>query len=82
MIGCAPDSSKDTIDEAYHLSKFNAEKINHVVERVARGDDQFTDQAIDQLQDLQFPAFKHKMLEHVRRKIRDQDILGLFESLD
>lgn len=49
---------------------------------MARGDDGFLDRAISQLQDMQFPAFKHKILEHVRSKTRDQDIIGLFEGLE
>lgn len=82
MIGRSPDSNKGTIDEAFHLSKFDNEKMNRAIERVAEGDDQFIERAMNQLQDLQFPAFKHKILEHIRGKTQDQDIIGLFESLD
>jgi hypothetical protein len=82
MLGRSADSSKDTIDEASHLSKFDTEKINRATERVAGRDGQFIERAMNQLQDLQFPAFKHKILEHVRGKTQDQDIIGLFESLD
>lgn len=82
MAGRAADSSKDTIGAAAHQPTFDTEKINRAIERVARGDDDFIDRAIDQLQDLQFPAFKHKILEHVSKRTQDQDIIGLFESLN
>ncbi|AIF83199.1 C2H2 type zinc finger protein [Candidatus Nitrososphaera evergladensis SR1] len=82
MTRRVPDRSKDTIDSAVHRSMVDTEKINRAIERVARGDDDFIDDAIGKLKDLQFPAFKHKILEHVRNKTQDQDIIGLFEGLD
>lgn len=78
----ATDRSKDTIDSSVHRSEFDTEKLNRATERVAGGDDDFLDRAIGQLEGLEFPAFKHKVLEHVRSKTQDQDIIGLFESLD
>lgn len=78
----ADDHSKSTIRSSRHRSTFDTAKINRAIERVARGDDRFIDNAISQLEGLQFPAFKHKILEYVRNKTTEPDIIGLFESLD
>ncbi|MEO9363687.1 MAG: hypothetical protein ABI348_07285, partial [Nitrososphaera sp.] len=76
MTGRAADRSKDATGTAAHQPAFDTEKINRAIERVARGDDDFIDRAIGQLQDLQFPAFKYKILEHVGNRTQDQDIIG------
>lgn len=75
-----PDGSKDTIRESRHRPTADSAKINRAVERVARGDDAFVDSAMGRLEGLEFPAFKHKLMEHVRSS--DPDIVGLFESLN
>jgi hypothetical protein len=82
MTSHAPDRGKDTIDADIHRSEVDTEKINRAIERVSRGDDDFINRAISHLKDLQFPAFKHKILEHAKTKTQEQDIIGLFESLD
>jgi len=76
------DNSNDTIDNEVHRSEVDTEIINHAIERVAKGDDNILERAIGQLKDLQFPAFKQKILEHVKNKTQEQDIIGLFEGLD
>ena len=76
------DRSKDTIDESVHHSTVDTQRINRAIERVAKGDDQFIARAVGLLQDLQFPAFKHKILDHVGKRTRDGEVIGLFESLD
>lgn len=76
------DRSKDSIRSDTHRSTFDTERINRAIERVATGDEQFKSETVDMLRDLQFPAFKHKMLEHVMKKTKDPDTIGLVESLD
>lgn len=76
------DRSKESIRSDVHRSRFDTEKLNRAIERVAAGDEQFIGTAIGLLQDLQFPVFKHKILEHVMKKTQDPEIIGLFESLD
>ncbi len=76
------DYSKSTIDSAVHRSTVNTDRINRATERVAAGDDQFIRHALSQLEGLRFPAFKHKILDHVREKTDEGDVIGLFESLN
>jgi hypothetical protein len=76
------DRSKDTIDESVHRSTLDTQRINRAIERIARGDDQFIAHAVGLLEGLQFPAFKHKILDHVHKKTGDGEVIGLFESLD
>ncbi len=73
---------KESVHSDTHRSSFDTEKLNRATERVAAGDEQFINTAIGLLQDLEFPAFKHKILEHAAKKTQDPEILGLFESLD
>lgn len=76
------DRSKSTISSSRHPARFDSDKINRAIERVAGGDDAFVDRAIESLQGLQFPAFKFKILEHVRGNSGDPDVVALFEGLD
>ena len=76
------DYSKSTIDSSVHRSTVDTDRINRATERVAAGDDQFIRRALSQLEGLQFPAFKHKILGHVREKTDEGDVIGLFESLN
>jgi hypothetical protein len=77
-----PDRSKDTVDESVHRSTLDTQRINRAIERVARGDDQFIANAVGLLDGLQFPAFKHKILDHVGKKTGDGEVIWLFESLN
>lgn len=74
--------SKGTISSSRHPAQFDSGRINRATERVAGGDDAFVDRAIESLQGLQFPAFKFKILEHVRGNSSDPDVIALFEGLD
>lgn len=76
------DRSKGSIRSDVHRSTFDTERINRAIERVAAGDEQFKSETVDMLRDLQFPAFKHKILEHVTKKTKDPDTIGLIESLN
>ncbi|MEO9295984.1 MAG: C2H2-type zinc finger protein [Nitrososphaera sp.] len=74
------DYSKSTIRKSRHAPTADTGRINSATERVARGDDAFIDSAMARLDGLEFPAFKHKILEHVQGS--DPQIIGLFESLN
>jgi hypothetical protein len=75
------DKSKESIDAAKHLPTYDAESINRAIEKASRDPD-FVDYAVGQLGGLQFPAFKHKILDYARSINADQDIIALFESLN
>jgi hypothetical protein len=67
------------VSSARHSPTADSGRINSAVERVAAGDGAFVDRAIGALEGLQFPAFKFKILEHVKS---EAEVSALFESLD
>lgn len=80
------DRTKETIDAAKHMPAYDATRINRAIERAAR-DPAFVNHAIAQLAGLTFPAFKHNILDHIRKINLDKreeggDVIALFESLD
>lgn len=80
------DRTKETIDAAKHMPAYDASRINRAIERAARDPD-FVNDAVAQLAGLTFPAFKHNILDHMRKINVDkgeegEDVIALFESLD
>ncbi|MDQ3881919.1 MAG: C2H2-type zinc finger protein [Thermoproteota archaeon] len=80
------DRTKETIDAAKHMPAYDATRINRAIERAARDPD-FVNHAVAQLAGLTFPAFKHNILDHIRKNNDDkgeegEDAIALFESLD
>jgi hypothetical protein len=73
--------SKESVDAAKHMPAYDAKRINRAVERAVRDPD-LIDYAVGQLGGLQFPAFKHKIVDHAKKVNADQDVIALFESLD
>jgi hypothetical protein len=65
------DRTKETIDAAKHMPAYDATRINRAVERAAI-DPGFVNQAVAQLAGLTFPAFKHNILDHIRKINRDK----------
>jgi hypothetical protein len=80
------DKTKETIDAAKHMPTYDATRINRAIERAARDPD-FVTHAVAQLAGLTFPAFKHNILDHIRKtgsekEEEEKDVVALFESLD
>lgn len=80
------DKTKETIDAAKHMPAYDATRINRAIERAARDPD-FVTHAVAQLAGLTFPAFKHNILDHIRKissekEEQEKDVVALFESLD
>lgn len=75
------DTEEKNGNSARHIPEYEANRINHAIERAIRDPD-FINYAIGYLKDLSFPAFKHNIIEHVKRQKADQDVIALFESLD
>jgi hypothetical protein len=80
------DRTKETIDAAKHMPAYDATRINRAIERATREPD-FVNHAVSQLEGLTFPAFKHNILDHIRKinaKKEEEggDVIALFESLD
>jgi C2H2-type zinc finger protein len=80
------DRTKETIDAAKHMPAYDATRINRAIERATREPD-FINHAVSQLEGLTFPAFKHNILDHIRKINANKekeggDVIALFESLD
>ncbi len=80
------DRTKETIDAAKHMPAYDATRINRAIERAARDPD-FVDHAVSQLGGLTFPAFKHNILDHMKKIYANKegeggDVIALFESLN
>ena len=79
------DRTKETIDAAKHMPAYDATRINRAIERATREPD-FVNYAVAQLEGFTFPAFKHNILDHIRKINVDRgeegrDVVALFESL-
>lgn len=79
--GILKESTSTTIESARHIPTYDAESINRATERAAN-DPIFIDFAVSQLKGLQFPAFKHNIVDYAKRINADSDVLALFESLN
>ena len=80
------DRTKESIDAAKHMPAYDATRINRAIERATRELD-FVNHAVSQLEGLTFPAFKHNILDHIRKINANKeeeggDVTALFESLN
>lgn len=75
------DRSKESIDVTKHLPEYDPKRINRAVEK-ANSDPDFVDYAVGQLANLQFPAFKQKIVDYAMSINADKDVVALFESLN
>ncbi|HKU48477.1 MAG TPA: DUF2795 domain-containing protein [Nitrososphaera sp.] len=69
------------VGESRHKPTLDASRINRAVERGSK-DSSFIDESVAILKELQFPAFKHSIVEYARRTGAPDDAVALFESLD
>ena len=72
--------SKSSISEIRHKPTHDSESLNQAVNR-AINDQNFLNTSINLLEDLNFPAFKNNIIDHIK-KIKDSEVISLFESLD
>ena len=75
------DSTKDGIDFIKHFSTYDTNAINQAVEKASR-DPSFISDSVQLLKGIQFPAYKHHILTHVKSTTNDLEVISLFESLD
>jgi hypothetical protein len=64
-----------------HRPTHDASRINRAVDRAVK-DPSFIDSSVALLSKLQFPAFKHTIIDHAMRIRAEDDVIALFESLD
>jgi len=75
------DTSKDTIGFVRHSSSYDTNAITRAVEKASR-DSSFITDSVHLLKGIQFPAYKHDILTHIKSTTSDLEVLSLFESLD
>ncbi|MGI8833154.1 MAG: hypothetical protein ACR2IS_11030 [Nitrososphaeraceae archaeon] len=75
------DTSKDTIGFVRHSSTYDTNAINRAVEEASR-DPSFITDSVQLLKGIQFPAYKHDILTHIKSTTNDLEVISLFESLD
>src|SRR5687768_4648020 len=75
------DSTKEGIDFVNHSSTYDTNAINRAVEKASR-DPSFITDSVHLLKGIQFPAYKHDILTHIKNTISDLEVISLFESLD
>src|SRR5215469_7237297 len=80
MLMTNQDSSKSSISKVRHKPTHDSESLNQAVGR-AINDQNFLNTSINLLEDLNFPAFKNNIIDHIK-KIKDSEVISLFESLD
>src|SRR5215471_19461716 len=81
MLMTNQDISKSSINEIRHKPTHDSESLNKAVDR-AINDQNFLNTSINLLEDLNFPAFKNNIIDHVKKATNDPDVISLFESLD
>lgn len=64
-----------------HIPDVDSNSINQSVERAGK-DRNFISKALENLSGLKFPAYKHKIIEHLKTNSADSETLALFESLN
>ena len=69
------------IEAERHIPTVDSNSINQAVERAIK-DRNFISKALEQLDGLKFPAYKHQIIEHLKNNSADNETLALFESLN
>jgi hypothetical protein len=75
------DNSKESIGPARHHPTYDSNSINRAVEK-SISDPNFLNNAIKLLEKMQFPAFKHNIIDYTIKVTSDKDVVSLFESLN
>jgi hypothetical protein len=68
------------IESVRHLSTVDTESVNESIERASK-DRTFISNAVDQLEGLRFPAYKVELIDYVKKKSSQNDVISLFQSL-
>lgn len=63
-----------------HIAESDAKSINQAVEK-ANKDRNFILKAVEQLDGLAFPAYKHQIIVHLKKRYTNSETLNLYESL-
>jgi hypothetical protein len=75
------DSTKESVGSTRHHPTYDSNSINRAVEK-STSDPNFLNNAIKLLEKMQFPAFKHNIIDYTTKVTSDKDVVSLFESLN
>jgi hypothetical protein len=64
----------------YHHSQLDSDLLNQSVEK-AINDRNFLTSNLSILEDMKFPTYKYKIINHVKKKTNDENIIALFNTL-
>jgi hypothetical protein len=64
----------------YHHSQLDSDLLNQSVEK-AISDRNFLTSNLSLLEDMKFPTYKYKIINHVKKKTNDKNIIALFNTL-
>src|SRR5919106_29319 len=74
-------SNSGIVGTSRHKPTFDTASINRALER-AMNDERFLNDALESIETMNFPAYKNDIVQYLKDKTADQDIILLFESLD
>jgi hypothetical protein len=74
-------SNSGIVGTSRHKPKFDTASINRALER-AMNDERFLNDTLESIETMNFPAYKNDIVQYLKNKTADQDIISLFESLD
>ena len=75
------NDEESNIKSTGHVPSLDTECINKALER-ANMDRNFISFAVDQLSSFDFPAYKARLIQFLKDKSADKDVICLFESLN
>jgi hypothetical protein len=75
------DISKSSVSSVRHEPTQNSESLNKATDRAIK-DQHFLNSCMNLFVNLNFPAFKVNIIDHVKKSTKDPNVISLFESLD
>lgn len=63
-----------------HVAESDAKSINQAVEKASK-DRNFIIKSLEQLDGLAFPAYKHQIMIHLKKRSTNSETLNLYETL-
>jgi hypothetical protein len=69
------------IDSEEHISGIHSDSINNAVERASK-DRNFILNAVEQLSGLKFPVYKAQIIDFLKKRAVNDELLSLFQTLN
>jgi hypothetical protein len=75
------EMDKENIHSVGHVSTLDTKSINKAIEK-ASTDSDFITFAVEQLNGFDFPGYKARMIQFLKDRSADKEVISLFESLN